>query len=209
MLRDFELNDGGLGTGGTKRPAEDYRNPGSLGAFRPAAGDYGSRIRERSAPPADRPFPMPFAARSHAPRSKPLSVVVADDVVEIQKLVEHWLSDVGCNVTCASSGNEVAKLVRARHFDVVITDVIMPDGDGLEVIADLKRTLPKARVLAISGGGNHLPAHDCLKFAKSLGAHAVLLKPFNRTQLLEAVTKVAQGDPPADTHAPGGSHPGA
>ncbi len=146
---------------------------------------------------------------SFTTRAKPLSVVVADDVVEIQQLVEHWLSDLGCNVACASSGNEVARLVRARHVDLVITDVIMPDGDGLEVIADLKRAQPAARVLAISGGGNHLPAHDCLKFARGLGAHAVLLKPFNREQLLEAVSRVtlsapARGAQPP-TPGPGGA----
>lgn len=124
-------------------------------------------------------------------RTKPLSVVVADDVVEIQRLVEHWLSDCGCNVMCASSGNDVSRLLRSAMVDLVITDVIMPDGDGLEVIAELKRVQPSVRVLAISGGGNHLPATDCLKFAKGLGAHAVLLKPFNRDQLLAAVNRVA------------------
>lgn len=143
-----------------------------------------------------------------AGRAQPLSVVVADDVLEIQRLVGHWLSDVGCKVSCASTGNEVAKLVRAHHVDLVITDVIMPDGDGLEVIADLKRAQPAARVLAISGGGNHLPAHDCLKFAKGLGAHAVLLKPFNREQLLDAVTKVALGASGGD-QPPGAGRTGA
>lgn len=126
-----------------------------------------------------------------AARTKPLSVVVVDDVPEIQQLVEHWLSDVGCAVKCASSGNEVTKLLRVQKFDVIITDVLMPEGDGFEVIAEAKRALPSARVLAISGGGSHLPANDCLKFAKGLGAHAVLLKPFNREQLLAAVSQVS------------------
>ncbi len=146
---------------------------------------------------------MPPSTLTAATRTTPLSVVVADDVVGIQKLVEHWLSDVGCTVHCASTGNEVAKLVRLHHFDLVITDVIMPDGDGLEVIADVRRAQPGARVLAISGGGNHLPAHDCLKFAKGLGAHAVLLKPFNREQLLEAVTRVAMTGGADESRAPG------
>ena len=146
---------------------------------------------------------------SMASRTQPLAVVVADDVLEIQQLVQHWLSDAGCKVSCASSGNEVAKLVRSHHVDLVITDVIMPDGDGLEVIADLKRAQPAARVLAISGGGNHLPAHDCLKFAKGLGAHAVLLKPFNREQLLEAVTRVALGAAPDGRQPPGPGRAGA
>ena len=132
-----------------------------------------------------------------ASRTKPLSVIVADDVLEIRELIEHWLSKVGCTVESAGTGQEVCKLIRAHPVDVVITDVIMPDGDGLEVITEVKRSRPSARVLAISGGGNHLPATDCLKFAKGLGAHAVLLKPFNREQLLEAVSRLAPGRLPA------------
>ena len=131
------------------------------------------------------------ATLTFASRTRPLAVVVADDVEEIQHLVQHWLSDVGCAVSCASNGRDVAKLMREQHVDVVITDVIMPDGDGLEVICDVKRLQPQARVLAISGGGSHLKAADCLKFAKGLGAHGVLLKPFNRAQLLDALNRVA------------------
>ena len=144
-----------------------------------------------------------------AARARPFSVVVADDVVEIQKIVKHWLSDVGCNVVCASTGNEAAKLIRAQAVDLVITDVIMPDGDGLEVIAAVRQSQPSARVLAISGGGNHLPAHDCLKFAKGLGAHAVLLKPFSREQLLEAVQAVTQSATRAPNYSTGAEPAGA
>ena len=126
-----------------------------------------------------------------ASRSKPLSVAVADDVVEIRQLVRNWLVEVGCTVRDAATGNELAKLMRAQPFDLIILDVLMPDGDGLEVILEAKRSQPTARLLAISGGGNHLQAADCLRFAKGLGAHAVLMKPFNREQFLEAVTQVS------------------
>jgi CheY-like chemotaxis protein len=122
---------------------------------------------------------------------KPLAVVIADDVLEIQNLVHLWLTEAGCNVDRASSGNEVIRMLREKAFDIIITDVIMPNGDGVEVIAEAKRVQPNARVLAISGGGHHLKAMDCLKIAKGLGANAVLLKPFNRDQLLAEVMKLA------------------
>jgi CheY-like chemotaxis protein len=139
-------------------------------------------------------------------REKPLSVIIADDVGEIRQLLRHWLSDAGCAVTATASGNELARQMRLQHFDLIITDVIMPDGDGLEVILEAKRTQPNARVLAISGGGQHLQAVDCLRFAKGLGAHGVLLKPFNREQLLDAVNQVsvsAEHDPAQPDEAPG------
>jgi len=138
--------------------------------------------------------PLPFAAGSVSPfDARALTIIVADDVEGIQHLVQHWLEDAGHRVFCASTGHEVAALLQRQTVDLVITDVIMPDGDGLEVMLELKRIQPHARVLAISGGGAYLRPHDCLNLAKGLGAHAVLLKPFNRDQLV-AAAKAAFAD---------------
>jgi CheY-like chemotaxis protein len=123
-------------------------------------------------------------------------VVVADDVVEIQQLVRQWLSDIGCVVTCVSTGRDAVRVVRNQHVDLVITDILMPDGDGLEVITALRTAQPSARVLAISGGGSHLGASDCLKFAKGLGAHGLLMKPFRREQLYDALGLMMPADGP-------------
>jgi len=117
---------------------------------------------------------------------------VADDVSEMQMLLEVWLQEAGCMVRRASTGNEVARLLREQPADLVVADVIMPDGDGLDVIMDLRRSQPRTRVLAISGGGRRLQAEDCLKFAKVMGADAVLLKPFDREQFLTAVCQAMQ-----------------
>lgn len=130
--------------------------------------------------PSSTPFPT---------RTAPISVVVADDVPEIQQLIQQWLRDLGCIVTCVSTGQEAVKVLRTVHVDLVITDILMPDGDGLEVITELKHAQPSVRVIAMSGGGNHLRAAECLKFARGLGAHGTLMKPFNREQLLELVTQ--------------------
>jgi CheY-like chemotaxis protein len=126
---------------------------------------------------------------------KNMSVIVADDVEGIQDLVGHWLEEAGHSVVCVSSGQAAMQQLKARHFDMVITDIIMPDGDGLEVILGLKQVQSSVRILAISGGGRHIEAGDCLKMAKNLGAHALLLKPFNREQLLGAMNMAfpAQG----------------
>ncbi len=122
---------------------------------------------------------------------KSLSVIVADDVDGIQDLVGHWLRDAGHLVTCVSTGQTASRLLKKQHFDLVITDIIMPDGDGLELILELKESQPSVRVLAISGGGRHIQAADCLKMARNLGAHGVLLKPFNREQFMEAIKLVS------------------
>lgn len=84
-------------------------------------------------------------------------------------------------------GHAASRLLRQQRFDLVITDIIMPDGDGLELILELKRAQPSVPILAISGCGRHLQATDCLKMARNLGARALLLKPFNREQMLAAL----------------------
>jgi DNA-binding NtrC family response regulator len=150
---------------------------------------------------------MPPSTSPFASREKPLSVVVADDVAEIRQLVHLWLKEVGCNVVQAAGGNELIRAMRAQPFELVITDIIMPDGDGLEVIREAKRIQPGVRLLAISGGGRHLQAVDCLRLAQALGAHAVLLKPFTRDELLSAVGRVLETknrDQPHTAGAAGG-----
>jgi DNA-binding NtrC family response regulator len=118
---------------------------------------------------------------------KPLSIAIADDVEGIRSLITLWLQEMGHTVVSVSTGNELSKLLKTRPVDLVITDIIMPDGDGLELILALKKACSSVRILAMSGGGTYLRAADCLKVAKGVGAHGVLLKPFNRERLLEAV----------------------
>lgn len=121
---------------------------------------------------------------------KPLSIVIADDLQEIQHIVSVWLAGDGHTVTCASGGREVIRLLGQREFDLVITDMLMPDGDGVEVLTALRKMQRRTRVLAISGGGTYLRAHDVLNVARGFGASGILMKPFNRQQLLDAVAAI-------------------
>ncbi len=119
----------------------------------------------------------------------PRSVIVADDVAEICNMVAKFLEPFGYRVFSAKSGREALALAQTTPCDVVVTDVLMSDGDGIELITQLKRTTD-VRILAISGGGGGLQADYCIQLAKASGAHDTLLKPFDRKQLLAAVTGV-------------------
>src|SRR4051812_23343582 len=114
-------------------------------------------------------------------------VIVADDCQEICSIVANFLEPRGYLVLTAASGREVLKLLRSHHCDLLITDVLMPDGDGIELIAGLKEAHSPTRILAISGGGRTLDPSYCVKLAKGMGAHAGIMKPFDQNQLLEAV----------------------
>jgi CheY-like chemotaxis protein len=114
---------------------------------------------------------------------KPLSVLVADDEESIRVLLEHWLVAAGHATSLAANVAEALAAAKQRKFDLVITDILMPGGDGLDLIAELKRTQPTTRILAISGGGRYMEGDDCLRMARGFGAHAVVMKPFNLEQL--------------------------
>lgn len=115
---------------------------------------------------------------------KSLAVLVADDVADIQHIIRCWLSEVGHQVTCASSGTEAIRLLHRQSFDLIITDVIMPEGDGLDLIREARSHAREVRILAISGGGRFLKRETCLEMSEALGAHGLLLKPFNREQFM-------------------------
>jgi DNA-binding NtrC family response regulator len=118
---------------------------------------------------------------------KSLTILVADDGPESRLQLQQWLESSGHNVTCVGSGNDAMRLLRDRTFDVIMTEVIMANGDGLEVILDVKKRQPEARIIAMSAGGRYLPAVECLRVAKGMGAHEVLFKPVDRTALMAAL----------------------
>lgn len=116
------------------------------------------------------------------------NIIVADDVAEIQNLVAKFLEPFGYRVRCASSGREASKLMKAETCDILIADVLMPDGDGIELIQEARRCHAEGtKILAISGGGGGLQPDYCISLAKTFGAHATLVKPFDRRKLMAAV----------------------
>lgn len=118
-----------------------------------------------------------------------LSVLLVDDEDDIRELIRGWLEMAGYRVTCGTTGIEAGALAKRLVFDLVVTDILMPDGDGVGLIAELKRTQPATRVLAISGGGRIIDSNDCLRIAQGLGAHAAVMKPFNREKFMAAVAQ--------------------
>jgi CheY-like chemotaxis protein len=133
-----------------------------------------------------------FAVNSS--ESKSLSVLVADDASQIHATVSACLEPFGHSIAYASTGRQAANLLQDIVFDLVITDVVMPDGDGLEVIQAAKRAQPGVRIIVMSGGGLYLQPADCIKMATTLGAHAAVAKPFKCGDLIAAI-EAAMGAP--------------
>jgi CheY-like chemotaxis protein len=119
-----------------------------------------------------------------------LSILLADDTLDLQELFTAWLQEAGHTVRVASNGRQLVQLVQEQAFDLVITDILMPGGDGWDAIAEVQRLQPQVRILAISGGARQMPANAVLRIAHRAGALGFLAKPFSRPEFLDAVNSV-------------------
>jgi len=113
-------------------------------------------------------------------------ILVIDDRPDERAVVHDMLLSAGYEVLLAADGREGLKTYRVRPTDLVITDLFMPELDGVETILALRREFPEAKVIAISG---HATADAMLSIARQLGSVATLEKPFTAEHLLAAVQK--------------------
>ncbi len=113
-------------------------------------------------------------------------ILIIDDEDELRSMLRQMLEQAGYEVTEAVNGAEGIQLYEQDTHDLIITDIIMPEKEGVETIIALRRADPDLPIIAISGGGR-LDATDFLTMTKKLGARRTLSKPFRRDQLLEAV----------------------
>jgi len=120
------------------------------------------------------------------PLHKMKRILVVDDEKLIREGIQEALSEEGYTVFAAANGNEAIKAMQVFIPDVIITDIIMPEADGIEVLMNAKKLQPKPRIIAISGGGR-ISANDHLATARKLGADYILTKPFSIETLLEAI----------------------
>ncbi|MEO7600319.1 MAG: response regulator [Opitutus sp.] len=118
---------------------------------------------------------------------KSLSILVVDDQPIMREVVCQILEDAGHQVRDAGEGQEALRKLSAERFDLVVTDIVMPEMDGIELIGELRRRYPEIRVIAMSGGSERFPLKDGLGIARRLGAGVTLTKPFLPEQLVEAV----------------------
>ena len=107
------------------------------------------------------------------------SVLVIDDEAQIRRMLRRVLETEGYEVMDAADGSEGIGLYREHPTDLVLTDILMPEKEGLETIMALKRDFPEVTIFAMSGGGL-INAGCCLDMAKSLGAARVYTSPADR-----------------------------
>ena len=120
------------------------------------------------------------------------TILLVDDDDQFRGMLSEVLTRAGYQVQEASDGHEATRLYASNPTDLVITDLVMPGKEGLEMIVEFKQVDPAIRIIAMSGG-NRNGAQDYLKMAKALGAHRVLTKPFLHREILDVISEVLQG----------------
>jgi CheY-like chemotaxis protein len=119
-----------------------------------------------------------------------MRVLVVDDDDAVRFCVASYFAEQGHTVAEAPDGRDALRLLgRESPFDLVVTDIIMPDVEGIGLIIKIRDDYPGVRVIAMSGGGK-LSAEFYLEAAEMLGANAILEKPFSPGDLLAAVERL-------------------
>jgi YesN/AraC family two-component response regulator len=116
-------------------------------------------------------------------------VLIIDDEPYILLMLKKMLERAGYEVDLASNGREGMELFQKESADLVITVIIMPDREGLELIIEMKKKRPGLKIIAISGGGRISP-DSYLECATHFGAEKVFQKPFRQKELISAVREL-------------------
>lgn len=121
-------------------------------------------------------------------------ILIVDDDATVRAIIIQALKTAGHQVFSATNGKEGLWHFRAIQPDLIITDLFMPEQEGLAMISEIRRKFPDVAILAISGGS--VASNAMLSVALQLGATATLAKPFEKQTLLAAVEKTLRMNPP-------------
>lgn len=141
-----------------------------------------------------------IVADSHQRKVSHPSILIIDDDPQVLDFMQHVLEAAGYIVLPARNGREALGILQMTSPTLVITDLFMPELDGLEVTLTLHRESPATRIIVFTGAP---PQLDYLDVAKTFGAHQTLRKPLNATDLLYAVRHELQNGTSASSHGSG------
>ena len=117
-------------------------------------------------------------------------ILIVDDDQAVRKVIARMLAQAGHDAVALSNGASALRAYREHRADLVISDMFMPETDGIEMTMCLRREFPDAKVLAMSGGGGRFDKNMMLEAASVLGAARILAKPFEQSDLLNLVQEV-------------------
>lgn len=114
------------------------------------------------------------------------AILLVDDDEAFRTMMTRTLTRAGHDVVEAGDGRTALRMLDSHPVDLMITDIIMPDKEGIETIVAVRKSHPELKIIAMSGGGR-VRADDYLEMAQGLGAFRVLRKPFESEELFKAI----------------------
>lgn len=118
-----------------------------------------------------------------------IQVLVIDDDELVRETLEMLLVDAGYDVRLASDGRRGLAELEKKKPDFVVTDIYMPEKEGIETIVDIRRTYPGIKIIAMSGGAD-VGSMPVLQLAEMVGADRVLKKPFMPEEIVRAIEEL-------------------
>jgi CheY-like chemotaxis protein len=118
-------------------------------------------------------------------------LIVEDDAI-IRDMLVQMMRQEGYDTYEAEDGKEALKIVDSRKPNLVITDLLMPEKEGLELIQEVRKKDKKIKIVAISGGSRLIDADQSLKTAQLIGADRVCKKPLNRTKFIQDMRELIE-----------------
>jgi CheY-like chemotaxis protein len=147
-----------------------------------------TRVTEVSQVVSSRINPTGYEKAKDMSRKVTPSILVVDDELDTVVVLERILKKRGYDIHIAFDGLEALGKLHSNHFDLVITDLLMPNLDGIQLLSRIRKEWPTLPVLVITAVDNEQTHRQVL----SMGARAYLRKPFERKQLFYAITEIVQ-----------------
>lgn len=120
-------------------------------------------------------------------------IIIIDDDPAVRFILHNALNKDSYIVDEANDGLSAEKFFAANSYDLIVTDIIMPDKEGLETIMQIRNSSPSVKIIAISGGGSVIGAAGCLNLARKLGADKTLMKPIDVKDFTDTVSQLCPG----------------
>ena len=116
-------------------------------------------------------------------------ILIIDDDNQFRKMLCQTLEKAGYTVSEAANGTKGVDFFKKESADLVITDILMPDKEGIETIMEIRRMVPDIKIIAVSGGGR-IGSDSYLELARKLGAIETFSKPIDRKKLVEVLGNI-------------------
>ncbi len=114
-------------------------------------------------------------------------ILVVDDESSVRYMIKEMIEPLGFEVVEAKNGIEAISICNDSSVDLIITDIVMPDKNGIDLIMAVRKQYPGLPVIAMSGGGGIAGNFDYLEIAKLVGAKNILKKPFSSREICSLV----------------------